>query len=132
VGAAGPAEGTSAAHSRLVLSPRQGSLAAGSQCAGNTLNVLAMPKPAITSPADLAGKTIAVNLTSNIQTLTINAVLRDQGVRTSGIKYVIIPFPDMPSALQAAQLERVVALMRSAGMVSGSFSATPLLFHPGG
>jgi NitT/TauT family transport system substrate-binding protein len=195
-----------------------------------------MSKSAITSPADLAGKTIAVNLTSNIQTLTINAVLRNQGVSTSGIKYVIIPFPDMPSALvtgkvdaisvvepfitaaehngarsvlaqcqgptagiplggyyatqawvkkyprtalafrraidqaqaaadadhalvqqviptytkitpaiaarislpyyppalQAAQLERVVALMRSAGMVSGSFSATPLLFHPGG
>ena len=211
-------------------------LAAGSQCAGNTLNVLAMPKSKITSPADLAGKTIAVNLTSNIQTLTIDAVLRDKGVSTSGIRYVVIPFPAMPSALatgkvdaisvvepfitaaehdgatsvlaecqgstagiplggyyatqawvkkyprtalafqraidkaqeaanadhalvqqviptytkitpaiaarislpyypptlQAAQLERVAALMRSAGMVSGSFSVTPMLFHPGG
>ena len=211
-------------------------LAAGSQCAGNTLNVLAMPKSNITSPADLAGKTIAVNLTSNIQTHTINAVLKDKGVNTAGIKYVVIPFQDMPAALvtgkvdaisvvepfitaaehdgatsvlaecqgstagiplggyyatqawvkkypktalafrraidqaqatadadralvqqviptytkitsaiaarislpyypptlQAAQLGRVVALMRSAGMVSGSFSITPMLFRPGG
>jgi hypothetical protein len=43
-----------------------------------------------------------------------------------------ISLPYYPPALQAAQLERVVALMRSAGMVSGSFSVTPLLFHPGG
>jgi NitT/TauT family transport system substrate-binding protein len=211
-------------------------LAPASQCTGNTLNVLAMPKSKITTPADLAGKTIAVNVTGNIQTLTINAVLRDQGINPAGITYVAIPFSEMPAALAAgrvdaisevepfiaaaeqdgavpvlaqcqdsiadmpltgyfatqawaaqhrstalafqraieeaqaaadadgalarqvmpaftpispavaasiplpyypptlepAQLDRVVALMRSAGLVGGSFNLAPLLFHPGG
>jgi len=211
-------------------------LAAASQCAGNTLNVLALPKSNITGPASLAGKSIAVNLPGNIQTLTLNAVLKDDGINPATIKYVEIPFPAMPAALaagrvdaisevepfitateqagatsvlaqcqgstadmplsgyyatqawvkkypktalafqraidqaqaaanaspalvrqtiptytkitpataahislphypptlQAAQLERVVALMQSAGLVSSSFSVTPILFHPAG
>jgi NitT/TauT family transport system substrate-binding protein len=211
-------------------------LAASAQCAGNTLNVLAMPKSKITSPADLAGKSIAVNLPGNIQTLTIDAVLKGDGVNPATIKYVEIPFPSMPAALaagrvdaisevepfitaaersgatsvlaqcqgstagmplsgyyatqawvqkhpktalafqraiekaqaaananpalvrqviptytkiapataarislpyypptlEAAQVERVVALMQSAGLVSSSFSVTPILFHTGG
>lgn len=211
-------------------------LAAASQCVGNTQNVLAMPSSKITSPADLAGKTIAVNLPGNIQTLTINAVLRARGINPAGVTYVEIPFPAMisaltagrvdaisevepfitsaeqagarsvlaqcqgstaniplsgyyatqawvqkyprtalafqraieqaqatadadpalvrqviptyttitsataarislpyyPPALNAAQLNRVVSLMRSAGQVSSSFSATPMLYHPAG
>jgi NitT/TauT family transport system substrate-binding protein len=211
-------------------------LAAASQCVGNTQNVLAMPSSKITTPAGLAGKTIAVNLTGNIQTLTINAVLKAKGINPSSITYVEIPFPDMipaltagrvdaisevepfitsaenagarsvlaqcqgatasiplsgyyatqawvqkyprtalafqraieeaqaaadadpalvrqvipayttikpavaarislpyyPPTLNAAQLNRVVALMRSAGQVSKSFSLTPMLYHPAG
>ena len=211
-------------------------VAAASQCAGNSLNVLVGPKSKIKSPSDLAGKTIAVNLTANIQTLTINALLSDQGVNPAGITYVQMPFASMPAALAvgrvdaiseaepfiteaegegatsvlaqcqgstlnmpltgyfasrswvrahpaaalafqraideaqaaadkdpdlvrevipaftgisadvadrislpyypavivAAQLERVLALMRSAGLVGGSFNVTPLLLRPGG
>lgn len=211
-------------------------LAAASQCVGNTQNVLAMPASKITSLAGLDGKTIAVNLTGNIQTLTINAVLRAHGINPAGVTYVEIPFPDMipaltagrvnaisevepfitaaedagarsvlaqcqgstagiplggyyatqawvqkyprtalafqraieeaqatanadpalvrqviptyttikpavadrislpyyPPTLNTAQLNRVVSLMRSAGQVSGSFSVTPMLYHPGG
>lgn len=211
-------------------------LAASSQCVGNTQNVLAMPASKITSAADLAGKTIAVNLPGNIQTLTIDAVLRAHGINPARVTYVQIPFPDMisaltsgrveaisevepfitaaqdagarsvlaqcqgstamiplsgyyatqawvqkyprtalafqraidraqatadadpalvrqvipsyttikpavaarislpyyPPTLNAAQLSRVVSLMRSAGQVSSSFSVTPMLYHPGG
>ena len=82
-------------------------LAAGSQCRGNTLNVLAMPSSKITSPADLAGKSIAVNLTGNIQTLTINAVLKAKGVNPAGIKYVEIPFQDMTTALTAGRVDAI-------------------------
>ena len=43
-----------------------------------------------------------------------------------------ISLPYYPPTLEAAQVERVVALMQSAGLVSSSFSLTPMLFHPGG
>jgi NitT/TauT family transport system substrate-binding protein len=82
-------------------------LAAASQCAGNSLNVLAMPKSGITGPASLAGKTLAVNLTNNIQTLTINAVLKANGVNPALVKYVEIPFPDMPAALKAGKVDAI-------------------------
>ena len=82
-------------------------LAASAQCAGNTLNVLAMPASKITSPAALAGKCIAVNLTGNIQTLTIDAVLKGDGVNPATIKYVEIPFPSMPAALAAGRVDAI-------------------------
>jgi NitT/TauT family transport system substrate-binding protein len=82
-------------------------VAAASQCAGNTLNVLVAPKSKITKPADLAGKTIAVNLTGNMQTLTINALLSDQGVNPAGITYVRIPFASMPAALEAGRVDAI-------------------------
>jgi ABC-type nitrate/sulfonate/bicarbonate transport system substrate-binding protein len=42
-----------------------------------------MPSSHITSTATLAGKTIAVNLTSNIQTLMTNVQLKSAGVSPS-------------------------------------------------
>ena len=50
-------------------------LAPAADCTANTYGVVAMPSSGITKPADLAGKTIAVNLTQNVQTLTTSAVL---------------------------------------------------------
>ena len=46
----------------------------------DTFGVAALPSSGITKPADLAGKTVAVNLTNNIQTLTLNAILKADGV----------------------------------------------------
>ena len=43
-------------------------LAEGVTCKPNTFAVAALPSSGITKPADLAGKTVAVNLTNNIQT----------------------------------------------------------------
>jgi NitT/TauT family transport system substrate-binding protein len=85
-------------------------LAAGSTCTSDDLDVMAMPSSKITSPADLAGKKIAVNLTGNIQTLTINAVLKAKGVNTSGIKYVVVPFASMPAALAAGRVDAISAV----------------------
>jgi NitT/TauT family transport system substrate-binding protein len=84
-------------------------LAAAGQCAGNTLDVLAMPKSKITTPADLAGKTIAVNGSGSMQTLTIDAVLADQGINPAGIRYVEIPFADMPAALASGRVDAISA-----------------------
>jgi NitT/TauT family transport system substrate-binding protein len=81
-------------------------IAPGSACGDNSLNVLAMPSSKISGPADLAGKSIAVNLDPDIQTLTINAVLKADGIKGS-VKYVEIPFPDMGAALRAGRVDAI-------------------------
>jgi NitT/TauT family transport system substrate-binding protein len=82
-------------------------LAAGSVCAKNNFSVLALPKSGIKGPAGLAGKTIAVNLTNNIQTLLTNAELKANGVNPASVKYVVVPFPNMAAALKAGQVDAV-------------------------
>lgn len=82
-------------------------LAQATDCAPDTYGVVALPSSGITGPAGLAGKTIAVNLTKNVQTLTTNAVLAADGVNTSSLHYVQIPFPDMVSALLAHRVDAI-------------------------
>lgn len=82
-------------------------LAPATDCTADTYGVVAMPSSGVTKPADLAGKTIAVNLTQNIQTLTTSAVLAADGVTASSLHYVQIPFPDMVSALQAHRVDAI-------------------------
>jgi NitT/TauT family transport system substrate-binding protein len=82
-------------------------LAAGSTCTKNNFSILALPSSGIKGPAGLAGKTIAVNLTNNIQTLLTNAELKADGVNPASVKYVVIPFPNMAAALKAGQVDAV-------------------------
>jgi NitT/TauT family transport system substrate-binding protein len=82
-------------------------LAAGSVCTGNNFSILTLPKSGITGPAGLAGKTIAVNLTNNIQTLLTNAELKADGVNPASVKYVVVPFPDMAAALKAGRVNAI-------------------------
>ena len=82
-------------------------LVAGMACTASSFGVQAMPGSGIASPAGLAGKTIAVNLTNNIQTLTTNAVLKSDGVNTATVKYVAIPFADMATALKAGRVNAI-------------------------
>ena len=52
----------------------------------------------IKSAADLAGKRIAVNTLKNINTTTVNQVVRAAGGDPSKIEYVELPFPDIAPA----------------------------------
>ncbi len=85
-------------------------LASGTVCTPATFGVLALPSSGITKPANLAGKTIAVNLTNNVQTLTVNAMLKADGVNPSSVHYVVIPFPDMITALTAHRVDAISAV----------------------
>src|ERR1700761_3362686 len=85
-------------------------LAPADDCTADTFGVVAMPSSGISKPADLAGKTIAVNLTQNIQTLATNSVLAADGVTASSVHYVEIPLPDMAGALQANTREAISAV----------------------
>jgi NitT/TauT family transport system substrate-binding protein len=82
-------------------------LAAGSVCTQNNFSILALPSSGIKGPAGLAGKTIAVNLTNNIQTLMTNAELKANGVNPASVKYVVVPFPNMGAALKAGRVDAI-------------------------
>lgn len=82
-------------------------LADATHCQSDTFNVLALPKSGITSAKSLQGKTVATNLLNNVQTLTLNDVLKANGVNPSTVHYVAIPFPDMIAALKAHRVDAI-------------------------
>ena len=82
-------------------------LADATACAPHTFSILTVPRTGIRTPAGLASKTVAVNLTNNIQTLAANAVLKADGVNPSSVKYVAVPFPQMSSALAAGRVDAI-------------------------
>jgi NitT/TauT family transport system substrate-binding protein len=59
----------------------------------------------IRTPADLAGKTVAVNLLNNVGDLSVKASLDKLGVDGASLKFVEIPFPDMPAALAKGRVD---------------------------
>ena len=107
-------------------------LAPAVDCTTNNYGVAAMPSSGITKASDLAGKTIAVNLTENIQTLTTSAVLSADGVNASSVKYVQIPFPDMVAALKAGRVSAVSAVepFLSAALAAGAKLVTSTCTGP--
>lgn len=107
-------------------------LAPAVDCTPDSYGVVAMPSSGITKASDLAGKTIAVNLTQNVQTLTTNAVLKADGVNTSSVRYVQVPFPDMVSALQAGRVSAISAVepFLSAALAAGGKLVTSTCTGP--
>ncbi|WP_067799625.1 ABC transporter substrate-binding protein [Actinomadura formosensis] len=82
-------------------------LAEGAQLTSNMMNVLVMPDSKIKSPKDLEGKKIAVNILNNIQTVTLNAILKANNVDPTKVEYVQVPFPQMATALQKKQVDAI-------------------------
>jgi NitT/TauT family transport system substrate-binding protein len=96
-------------------------LAPAVDCSTDDYGVVALPSSGIAKASDLAGKTIAVNLTQNIQTLTTSAVLQADGVNAGSVRYVQVPFPDMVAALKAGRVDAVSAVepFLSAALAAG-------------
>ncbi|NEK58628.1 ABC transporter substrate-binding protein [Geodermatophilus sabuli] len=69
--------------------------------------VVASAASGVTSAAGLAGKRIAVNTLNGMGQLTIDEAVRQDGGDPSGISYVELPFPDMPAALEAGNVDAV-------------------------
>jgi NitT/TauT family transport system substrate-binding protein len=79
----------------------------GTACSADTFQILAAPGSHITSPAGLAGKRIAVNVTNNIQTMLTNTALQTAGVNPATVHYVTVPFPKMATALAAGKVDAI-------------------------
>jgi NitT/TauT family transport system substrate-binding protein len=82
-------------------------LAAGAAVAPRFMTVLTMPNSPIKQAKDLEGRTVAVNIRNNIQSLSLNALLKAGGVDPAKVKYRAVPFPQMGAALQKGQIDAV-------------------------
>jgi NitT/TauT family transport system substrate-binding protein len=85
-------------------------LANAAECSTDTFDVMALPSSGIKTPADLAGKTIAVNVQNNIQTLLTDTSLRAANVNPATVRYKVVPFPKMAAALQSHQVDAISAV----------------------
>lgn len=61
----------------------------------------------IESPADLAGRTVAVNTLQSMGDLTIREAVRQDGGDPDDVDFVELAFPDMPAALEAGNVDAV-------------------------
>jgi NitT/TauT family transport system substrate-binding protein len=96
-------------------------------CASGSFDVLALPSAGIQTPADLQHKTIAVNLTNNIQTLMIDSVLKSDDVNPATVRFVVIPFPKMVAALEAHKVDAMSAVEPFITTAEQKAGAQPIL-----
>ncbi|REE95146.1 ABC transporter substrate-binding protein [Thermomonospora umbrina] len=71
------------------------------------MNVVVMPNSPIRTAKDLEGKKVAVNVPDNIQSLTLDAILKADNLDASKIKYVAVPMPQTGAALQKGRIDAV-------------------------
>jgi NitT/TauT family transport system substrate-binding protein len=89
--------------------------------------VLVMPNSPIKTPADLAGKKIAVNTLNNVGGLVISAVLQSQGVDPKSIKFVEVGFPDMGATLQRGDVDAVWVVEPFTSAVKATLNARAII-----
>ncbi|MFI0486100.1 ABC transporter substrate-binding protein [Actinomadura sp. 9N215] len=82
-------------------------LAEGASLTSHMMDVLVMPDSPINTPKELEGKKVAVNILNNVQTLTLNAILKANNVDASKVDYVQVPFPQMAAALERNQVDAI-------------------------
>ena len=95
-----------ASHNLPVQFVAQGDQAAATTAAAWS-GILVSGTSGITSIKDLAGKTIASNALQGENELALDAVLEANGVNPSSVHVVAMPFPSMPAALAAGQVQAV-------------------------
>jgi NitT/TauT family transport system substrate-binding protein len=102
-------------------------LAANSECGTDTQSVLALKGSGITGASSLVGKTIAVNINPNIQTLTIDEQLKANDISPSAVHFVEIPFPHMAAALAGHKVDAISEVEPFLSQTENSLGAIPVL-----
>ncbi|MWA02662.1 PhnD/SsuA/transferrin family substrate-binding protein [Actinomadura sp. LD22] len=77
------------------------------QAAKNAFVVMVGPKSSIRTAEDLKGKTIAIPSKFSVGQLMITASLHTRGIDQKDLKWVEMPFPQMPTALAKHQVDAV-------------------------
>ncbi|MFI9808458.1 ABC transporter substrate-binding protein [Streptomyces sp. NPDC052301] len=100
-------------------------LAEGVRIAPHMMDVLVSEDSALKSPADLAGKKVAVAVLNNIQSLTLNAILDAEGAGRPVYRQIL--FPQMGPALDKGQVDAVHAVEPFDTAIQGASGARVLL-----
>ena len=79
----------------------------GTSEADNWQNILVKGSSSIQRPADLAGKTIAVNALKGVGEVVIKAALKKLGVDPNSPKLLALTFPTMRTALNNGQVDAI-------------------------
>jgi NitT/TauT family transport system substrate-binding protein len=79
----------------------------GTSVDDNWQNILVKGSSSIRAPADLAGKTIAVNALKGVGEVIIKAALKKAGVDPNSVKLLAMPFPTMRTALSNGQVDAI-------------------------
>lgn len=69
--------------------------------------VISLKDSGIDETSDLEGKSVAINTLKSIGDLTIREAVREAGGDPDTIDFVELPFPDMPAALEAGNVDAV-------------------------
>jgi NitT/TauT family transport system substrate-binding protein len=87
-------------------------------------SVLVKGDSPIRSAADLPGRSIAVNTLQNIVDTTVRASVRQAGGDPKALRFVELPFPDMPAALASGKVDAafMVEPFQSAARAQGARS----------
>ncbi|WP_169303879.1 ABC transporter substrate-binding protein [Arthrobacter sp. CAU 1506] len=67
--------------------------------------VAALPDAGIENPADLVGKTVAVNALNNFADVTIRNAVEQAGGNPDDVDFVEMPYPNMPAALERGDVD---------------------------
>ena len=79
----------------------------GTNVNDNWQNILVRGSSSIRTPADLAGKTIAVNALKGVGEVMIKAALQKVGVNPNSVNLTPLAFPAMPAALNNNQVDAI-------------------------
>jgi NitT/TauT family transport system substrate-binding protein len=63
----------------------------------------------IRGPKDLEGKTIALNALRGVGEVTVKAAMEAEGADPDSVKFIEIPFPEMPAALEKGRVDAIWA-----------------------
>jgi len=80
-------------------------LAAGFALGPHVNEIIALPKAHIQSPAELKGKTIAINQLGSVGNDLTYRALAPYGITPAQVHLVAMPFPAMPAALAAGKID---------------------------
>jgi NitT/TauT family transport system substrate-binding protein len=79
----------------------------GTSTDDNWQNIIVRGNSSIRSPADLAGKTLALNALKGVGEVVVKAALKKDGVDPNSVKLVALPFPSMRTALNNGQVDAI-------------------------
>jgi NitT/TauT family transport system substrate-binding protein len=90
---------------------------------GDIAAIMTRKDSGIHTPADLEGKTIAVNTIKSVSDVLTSAALAQRGVDPSKVKYLEVPIPDMLAALDAKRIDAayVVSPFKAVAESSGKY-----------